>query len=143
MTDSSGDEALEKAREAEREVEKADRKVDEIVSFQQELSKLARALLDELKNTRELYEEKVTLFEQLVERCDDYKRFSEDDKVLLDNNIMLVKLLKEMTEVELLEKDDDTGEPLMKSSALRNDEVEKVVKNASDYREKLAASFQA
>ena len=140
MTDSKGDEALEKAREAEREVEKAARKINKVVSFLRNLSDLASALLDELKITRALYEQKVTLLEQLVERCDDWNRFSEDDKVLVDNNIMLVKLLKEMTEVELLKKDDDdTGEPLMESSALRDDEVEKVVKNSSEYREKLAA----
>ena len=139
MTDSKGDEALEKAREAEREVEKAVRKINKAVSFLRNLSELASALLDELKITHALYEQKVTLFEQLVERCDDWNRFSEDDKVLLDNNIMLVKLLSEMTKVDLLKKDDDTGELLMESSALRNDEVEKVVKNSSDYREKLAA----
>ena len=49
-----------------------------------------------------VYIEEVSKLEELVSRKKSYRAFTEEEKVLLSNNILLVKLLKEMTETALV-----------------------------------------
>ena len=46
----------------------------------------------------------MTRLEALILGKNDYTLFDDEEKLLLDNNIMLVKLLKDMTLVDLMEK---------------------------------------
>lgn len=116
------DEAQSQASKAESEVENALMKMDKIIKFSEIIRPLADALLYELRKANYLYETKVSQLEELVRRCNDYRLFSEEDKILLDNNIMLVKVLADMTRADLLKKD-SKGEPIMEAEAIRAREV--------------------
>lgn len=136
--DSKGDEALEQASKAEREVDSAVNKMNKIIDFSQKISRLAQALLEELKKAQGLYNVKVSQLEALVNRCDDYNFFSEEDKLLLDNNIMLVKVLADMTRADLLRKD-GKGTPIMEAEAIREREVFAMIDDSERSLREIAA----
>ena len=133
-----GDKLLEQADKAEREVDSAVEKMDKSIAFSKNISNLAAALLYELRKANFLYETKVSQLEELVARCDDYNFFSEEDKILLDNNIMLVKVLMEMTRADLLRKDEE-GKPIMKAEAIREREVLALIDDSERSLNEIAA----
>lgn len=136
--DSKGDDALAQARKAEKEVDSATGKMDRIITFFNNIAELSRTLLYELKKAQSFYDYKVSQLEALVNRCDNYRYFSEDDKLLLDNNIMLVKILSEMTQIDLLCKN-EKGEPVMENSAIRRIEVLSLVDKSEATLREIAA----
>ena len=140
FVDSKGDDALAKARETEDEVDKACEKMDTAITFFKNISGLAQNLTRELKRAKRFYDQKVSQLEQLVitNGCNDYNLFNEEDKILLDNNIMLVKILSDMTEADLLTKN-NKGEPVMESSAIRNYEINRIIEKSEDTLTKIAA----
>ena len=117
-----GNEAIEKADEAEKLADETINKMHTIESCCKSISGLASALLDELRKAQGYYNYKVGQLEDLVNRCDDYNMFSKEDKILLDNNIMLIKILMDMTQVDLLMKDEQ-GVPILEEESIRQNEV--------------------
>ena len=132
MLDSKGDKALEQAREAEQEAEKVIGKINEGLTLLRKLERLGDRLWSELRKTQRLYEDKVTRLEALILGKDDYALFDDEEKLLLDNNIMLVKLLKDMTCVALMEKNGEEDE-------VRETEVLELLDHAQECRLELSA----
>lgn len=132
LFDAQGDKALEQARETEQKAEETIGKINKALTFLQKLEQLTDKLLIELLKTQSLYEVKVTRLEKLIDRKDDYTLFDEEEKLLLDNNIMLVKLLKDMTLVDLMEKNGEEGE-------VRETEVLELLDHVQECRLKLSA----
>ena len=135
---SKADEAQSQADKAEREVSSALEKMDKIITFFEIIRPLADALLYELRKANYLYETKVSQLEELVNRCNNYLLFSEKDKLLLDNNIMLVKVLADMTRADLLRKD-SKGEPIMEVEAIRALEVYNLIDKSESLLNEIAA----
>lgn len=132
LFDAQGDKALRQAREIEQKAEEAIGKINKALTFLQKLEQLTDRLLIELLKTQSLYEDKVTRLEKLVDRKDNYALFDDEEKLLLDNNIMLVKLLKDMTCVELMEKNGEEDE-------VRETEVLELLNHAQECRLELSA----
>ncbi len=137
FVDSKGDDALAKARETENEVDSACEKMDTAITFFEIISDLACDLMSELERAKRFYDKKVSQLERLVNRCNDYNSFSNYEKILLDNNIMLVKILSDMTEADLLTKN-NKGEPVMEISAIRDEEIDCIIKESEDTLTKIA-----
>lgn len=135
---SKADEAQSQADKAEREVDSALEKMDKINKFFEIIRPLAEAMLYELRKANYLYETKVSQLEALVKRCNDYLLFSEEDKLLLDNNIMLVSILADMTRADLLRKD-SKGEPIMEVEAIRAREVYNLIDKSKSSLNEIAA----
>ena len=132
MLDSKGDKALEQACEAEQEAEKVIGKIDEGLTLLRKLERLGDRFWSELRKTQRLYEDKVTRLEALILGKNDYTLFDDEEKLLLDNNIMLVKLLKDMTLVDLMEKNGEEDK-------VRETEVLELLDYAQECRLELSA----
>lgn len=99
-----GKESKEKAYEIRREVDKILDKFIEAKIYLKDLEKLSESMRGELERLRLKYLDEVRVLEYIVDSSNDYNKFSEKDKIVLDNNIKLVMILKSLTDIELTKK---------------------------------------
>jgi NAD+--asparagine ADP-ribosyltransferase len=86
----------------------------------------------ELAALQEIYISQVSRLEEIVEHKTDYNLFTDEDKQVLDNTIMLVKLLSHISKQDLLKKRDDGVEEL------RAAEVTEELARSQEFRDQLA-----
>ncbi len=92
------------------------------------LKDLAESYSNSLEEVYYNYDEYLSELEKLVERENNYKNFSNSEKLILGNTVLLVRLLHEMCKVKFLNgspKEDELQE-------INTDEINKKLKKADD-----------
>lgn len=132
LLNAKGNSSLRKAEEVRSEVDKAIRLMNESINYLKKLRNVSVNLNLELKQLFSLYEKQVSILEYLVNRESDYNMYSSDEKKVVDNNIMLVKLLKQITQVDLIKK--VNGKDVVQEQIIK-----KEIENSKQIRNILAA----
>lgn len=124
---SKGNETLEKAKQIEREHEKAIKEMGEIsdsfLNLRLSIDKLNR----ELKILYNLYLKQEYKFGILVSTNIDYSTYTQEEKYIVENNIMLIILMKEVFKIKIEEnnsrfaiKEEEIDQWIIKSKKLKN-----------------------
>ncbi|WP_373483039.1 hypothetical protein [Acetobacterium sp.] len=107
LINAKGDHSIQKAHDVEKEVDEIFELMEVSLIYLGELRDVSRKMETELRKLFALYEKQVSILEYLVNKESDYFMFSDEEKRVVDNNIMLVKLLNKLTRVNLVEKFND------------------------------------
>lgn len=94
----------------------------------------AEKYLNSLKSVNDIYLYKLETLEKIIDKECDYNKFSENERMITENTVMLVVLLKEMCKVKLVIKDtnnDDLNE-------VNKIEVDKSISDANDVLSHIA-----
>lgn len=132
LLNAKGNDSVRKAIEVREEADKAIENIGKAINHIDRLSNLSKKLKKELKLVFDVYMQQVTLFKYLVDKETDYNKYTDKEKKILDNNIMLVKLLKHITQIDLIRK--KKNEEVLQTSLIK-----KEIKKAQFLREKIAA----
>ncbi|MGN9163028.1 hypothetical protein [Clostridium sulfidigenes] len=128
LLNAKGNSSLLKAEEVRSEVAKAIRLMNESINYLNKLRGVSINLNSELKQLFSVYEKQVSILEYLVSREIDYDIYSSDDKKIVENNIMLVKLLKQITQVDLIKE--FNGKDVVQEHTIKNEIINsKLVRN--------------
>lgn len=108
----SGNKLSDKADEAWSQMKKAEKQINEICGHLNELDSLLKKYLGSLKKVNTIYRQKLDYLITTVELYGktNYRSFTRQEKLVLDNTVNLVKLLKVMCEVKLVLKAEKDGE---------------------------------
>jgi hypothetical protein len=93
---------LKNAEKTEREVDEACKSMDTSIKLFKDISQASTSLHDEIKNASSIYNEKVSSLESLVDAKSNYSDFTTEERQLLNANVLMVKLLKDLTQVEIV-----------------------------------------
>jgi hypothetical protein len=98
----SSSQNLKNAEKTEREVNEACKSMDTSITLFGDISKASNSLYDEIKTASGIYTNIVSSLEILVDTKSDYSKFTTEEKQLLNANVLMVKLLKDLTQVEIV-----------------------------------------
>ncbi len=117
-----------KADEALKQAEKTEKAVDEIISYYEELDKHATVFGDELDKVDKVYRDHLGALRYVVEfdGKTHWKDFSEKEKKMTQNSVLLVGLLYKMCQVKLVIQAEKEGE----INKVNKEEIAEVTKNA-------------
>ncbi|MCC8164537.1 MAG: hypothetical protein LIO86_15565 [Lachnospiraceae bacterium] len=118
------DEAMQQAMEIEE-------KVEQICSYLNELQSVAREYINTLKTVKAEYESRLKILECLVGfmgKCD-WEEFTEKEKAVVCDLVLLVGLLFKMCQLELVNKVDDT------KNEVNSEEASKIISAAENVLE--------
>lgn len=132
LLNAKGNSSLEKAEEIRKKVDNTVQLMKESTVYLKKLKLISDKVIGELTITFNLYLKHVTNLEQLVQRQTDYNAFNQDEKDLLSNNIMLVKLLTDLVQTVLVDKKNG-------KDVVLQDSIHKELAHSQDIRGKLAA----
>lgn len=107
LINAKGNDSIQKAYGVEKEVEEIIELMQSSLIYLSQLREVSRKMEAELRKLFALYEKQVGILEYLVSKETNYFMFSDEEKRIVDNNIMLVKLLNKLTRVNLVEKIND------------------------------------
>lgn len=127
-----GNSSLKKAREVQDQVDEIVAVMKKSMTHLRRLKRLSIQVARELAALQEIYISQVSRLEEIVEHKTDYNLFTDEDKQVLDNTIMLVKLLSHISKQDLLKKRDDGVEEL------RAAEVTEELARSQEFRDQLA-----
>lgn len=130
---SKGNASKENANKIRTEVREIVSKFKDARAHLNGLSDLSKKMNKELHKLYEKYEEEVSLLEYLVRLNNDYNKFGIEEKTLLDNNIKIVSILKNITDIELVKNStkDELGD-------LNIEELDEVLRMSEEQREILS-----
>lgn len=131
----TGGKLSDKSLEAYGEMLKAEETINKIVDYLKNLEKLSREYKASLTMVNDIYNEKFSLLKQTVESGKtDWNDFTEKERVVTENTVLLVGLLYKMCKVNLVNK------------AEKEDEIntinEVAVKESINSSEKVLATLQ-
>lgn len=126
-----GNSSKNKALEAEAEVNKAIRLMNDVIPFLKSLGKACIDMYIELSLLHKIYMDKIKKLEDIVAKNCNYNYFRDEEKKILENTVLLVKLLKELTVVDILVK---KGE----KQVVNEDNVKNTINKSKVTREELA-----
>ena len=104
LINAKGNDSIQKAYGVEKEVEEIIVLMQSSLVYLDQLKEVSNKMEAELKKLFGLYEKQVGILEYLVNKETDFFMYSDEEKRIVDNNIMLVKLLNKLTKVNLVEK---------------------------------------
>ncbi|MBC3804260.1 hypothetical protein GH808_07415 [Acetobacterium fimetarium] len=104
LINAKGNDSIQKAYGVEKEVDEITVLMQSSLVYLDQLKEVSNKMEAELKKLFGLYEKQVGILEYLVNKEVDFFMYSNDEKRIVDNNIMLVKLLNKLTKVNLVEK---------------------------------------
>lgn len=99
-----GNASMEKALEIKSQVLQAINSMGAAMPFLRKLECACNDMYDELIKVHGMYMNKVINLEMIVNSNSDYNEFSYEEKKTLENTILLVKLLKHLTTIDILTK---------------------------------------
>lgn len=129
---SKGNESKENAFEIKEEVNKALEQFKKINIYIDEIASIAKCINVELIKLNRIYIREIEKLENIVSINDDYNNFTIEEKLILDNNIKIVSLLKNLTDTELVIKTDEN-----ELGVVNNEEVESKIEISTDFRKLL------
>lgn len=132
----AGSKISEKADEAYEEISKAEGKINKIYNYLKELNAVAVNYTDSLKIVREKYLEQFHYLSYIVNVLHkvDWEQFSNEEKLVTENTVLLVGLLYKMCQVKLVLKSDDKND----INTVNKGEVYSMIKNSKQVLEKVA-----
>lgn len=120
LMQAKGNESAEKAQEAVEKVEEALQLMNQSVGHINRLRHLSMILRDSTQKLYELYLVRVSKLEELVARETNYMGYIEEEKQLVDNNILIIKYLAHITRLALIEVNEEKEE-VVRTKAVREE----------------------
>ena len=107
----TGKKLSEKADEAWDQMLRAEKKIEEICEYLDSLQGQAYLYYHSLSASNEIYQKYLRTLDSMVNTLDrtDYRTYSEKEKIILENTVLLVTLLYEMCKVKLVLQSEDDG----------------------------------
>ncbi|NMF07953.1 hypothetical protein ACUH7Y_25825 [Clostridium beijerinckii] len=102
-----GNSSMEKALQVKKDVNDAVKFMNDAMPLLKKLKSACDKMYSELTNVYGIYMNHIINLEMVVNSNSDYNYFSHEDKKLLQNTVLLVKLLKNLTTVDILIKNKD------------------------------------
>ena len=97
-----GDKLSDKAEDALKQVEEETAQVEKILAFHRELNEYAVKFLEAFTSLSDIYYRELTILEYIVKKKQDYLEFSDQEKKVVENLILLVGLLFKMGQVKIV-----------------------------------------
>lgn len=110
LTQNKGKDSQAKAEETVAKVDEALILMNESISYMSRLRHLSMGLRDSIAKLYDLYLDRVTMLENLVGQETDYLNYTDEEKDLIDNNILIIKVLAHLTRLPLVKVDEENQE---------------------------------
>ena len=130
----TGSKISDKADEAYSQACKTEETVNKICVYLDDLYFYADRYLKSLKNVNNVYSSKLERLEELVKTTTDWRQFTDDQKVMTQNLVLLVGLLNKMCKVKLVLKGSNEND----INKVNKSEVDTNVRDANDVISKVA-----
>lgn len=131
LVNAKGNSSLKKAEEVRSEVYDVIALMSKSITYLDKLYDVSNSLNRELKLLFALYEKQVSIFEYLVSKESDYNKYTLEEKKIVENNIILVTLLKHVTDIDLIKKE-------YNNDVVQTELVNKEIDNSREARSKIA-----
>ncbi len=102
----AGSSISDKADKAYEQMKKNERKIKSVCKYLEKLSKISASFDSALNEVNKVYKNYFAKLKETVESECDYRKFSCEQRLILENTVLLVGLLYEMCKVQLVEKAD-------------------------------------
>lgn len=131
----NGTKLSEKADEAYRQMKSAEAKIDKTCKYLTSLKNCANGYYSSLAQVKKIYDKHMTQLCDIVykEKKTDWLDFSDEEKIVAENTVLLVSLLFNMCKVQIVKKDTDNDE----LNELNYKEVGEAKKTAKNVLEQL------
>lgn len=131
----TGSKLSEKADEAYSQARKTEKSVDEIVGYLKELYESAKSFEDCLKEVKEQYQKRMDIMKVVVyvQKRVNWDEFTETEKKITENLILLVGLLYKMCQVKLVLQTEDDSEV----NQVNKEEIDKNIGHAEEILSEL------
>lgn len=131
----TGSKLSEKADEAYYQARKTEKCVDEIVGYLKELYESAKSFEDCLKEVKEQYQKRMDIMKVVVyvQKKINWDEFTETEKEITENLILLVGLLYKMCQVKLVLQTEDDSEV----NKVNKEEIDKNIGHAEEILSEL------
>ena len=131
----TGSKLSEKADEAYSQARKTEKCVDEIVGYLKELYESAKSFEDCLKEVKEQYQKRMDIMKGVVsvQTKINWDEFTETEKEITENLILLVGLLYKMCQVKLVLQSEDDSEV----NKVNKEEIDKNIGHAEEILSEL------
>ena len=131
----TGSKLSEKANEAYSQARKTEKSVDEIVGYLKELYESAKSFEDCLKEVKEQYQKRMDIMKVVVyvQKRVNWDEFTETEKKITENLILLVGLLYKMCQVKLVLQTEDDSEV----NQVNKEEIDKNIGHAEEILSEL------
>lgn len=133
-----GDNVAEKADQAERDMKKAEKAIDKICKYFNELRPLALDFKSNLEKVNNIYRKTVDELSIIIlyQKKYDYELFTAHEQIVLKNAVDLVALLRYMCKIKLIEQAENDNE----TNTICREEINKAIYTAQKYlKEKKSA----
>lgn len=131
----TGSKLSEKADEAYSQARKTEKSVEEIVGYLKELYESAKSFEDCLKEVKEQYQKRMDIMKVVVyvQKRVNWDEFTETEKKITENLILLVGLLYKMCQVKLVLQTEDDSEV----NQVNKEEIDKNIGHAEEILSEL------
>lgn len=123
----AGGKTSKKADKVYSEAREIERKTNEICDYLDELYNYADRYLNTLKSVNAIYSPKLERFEDIVNATTDWRKFSDRQKIMTENLVLLVGLLNKMCKVKLVLQSENIDE----LNKVNKAEVDSAIKDAN------------
>lgn len=132
----TGSKLSDKADEAYYQAKREEEKVDKICKYLDELKKIAGKYKLSLMKVKQVYDSHMASFDLLVNTKNktDWLKYSDEEKLLVENTYLLVALLYGMCKVQLVLKSENENE----MNSINNTEISKSMNDAETILRKVA-----
>lgn len=129
----TGSKLSNQADEAYNQAKKTKKEVNKIVKYLSDIRKSARKYIKCLDDTSEVYVKYMDKLRDIVEIKYKWKDFTDEEKLITENTVLLVGVLYNMCKVKFMKKsnNNDTNE-------LNNEDIEMAMKNAKEVTDEVA-----
>lgn len=131
----TGSKLSDKADEAYSQAKKTEKEVNKIVAYFDELSTAAEGFRTSLTNVEEQYTKHLSTLEHIInfEEKVEWSEFSDKEKILTKNTVLLVGLLYQMCKIQLVLKSEKEDE----LNHINKEAIDKAVSNADKIMKEL------
>ena len=126
LANHKGNKNLQKAYETEEAVEEAIDELNKVDRFYDRLKLACEKLDTELRTLQAVYNKEVKELSNIVAHKINYLKFDDHEKTVLDNNIMLVKIMKKEIDIKMVD-----------SNRVHTGTVDKTIKESTELRDAI------
>lgn len=114
----TGSKISKRANEAWQQTMEAEEKTKQVFEKLDLMQTLAEKYTVSLTQIHDVYSKKIINMEYVIDKKSDWKNFDEDEKLMVQNTVMLVQLLYTMCKVKLVKTNDDTQDNSVNSEEI-------------------------
>jgi len=132
----TGNSLSDKADEAWGQMKKVEQEIDKICAYLDELKNYATKYIQSLTDVKEVYDYHINTLSYTVNNMKktDWDTFSEEQKLITENTVLLVGLLYNMCKIQMVLSSNNEKEP----NRVNKHEVEKALSNSKAFLESIA-----